>query len=461
MITVAPVGRRPLLVVGLLVLAGAVGVWGSDLVEHAGPGGGPDSAVRFLIAVVVVLVVCHGCGALLCRVGQPPVLGEIVGGLLLGPSVLGLVWPPVAAWLFPPVVLVHVDRMALVGLILFVFLLGCQRPVRLPGGRVLGVVVAGSTGVPLLAGVGVALATGGLLTGSGGSRMASVLFLGVALAVTALPVLGRLVADQGLEGTRVGAVALAAAAVGDGLAWAGLTVLLAAAGTDNGIPRWSATVGSAVAFVVFVWLCVRPGLAVLDRWLGRREEGTDRFGLAVLVIGAIGCGAATELIGLHPALGAFLFGLAVPRGSAAAQRLGRTLHGVTTMVLLPLFFAGVGLHTAIGLFGTEGAHWLAVAVLVLAAVTSKLAGAGGAARLVGWPAGEAWRLGVLANCRGVTELVLATIGLQHGLISPLGYAGLVLVAVLTTAATGPLLRLPIARSDRNLHRPTTAGGIQP
>jgi len=442
-------GRRAWLgaAAGLLGLAGAAVAWGPGLFRGQARGGEVDPVARFLLAVALVLLVCHVFGELLRRWGQPPVLGEILGGLLLGPSALGLVWPAASGWLFRPDVLVHLDRAAQLGLVIFMFLLGCElrtdqlRGGQLRGARVLGLVVVGSMGLPLLAGIGFGLLSVGLLGGSGASAspVSFALFLGLALAITALPVLARILVDLRLDGTPTGVTALSAAAVGDGVAWTVLAVILAATGR-TGTSAVATTAGLAVALVLFVALCVRPALAALDRYVSRRA-GTEQLLLIALVVGAIGFSAITDLIGLHPVIGAFLFGVAAPRRSPVVAQIGRKIQGFTLAILLPLFFGGVGLKTSIGLLGAHLTHWLVFAAILLIAITTKILGAGGGARLAGLPGRDALHIGILMNCRGITELVVATIGLQYGLINTLGFTILVLVAVITTAATGPLMRV--------------------
>jgi Kef-type K+ transport system membrane component KefB len=442
-------GRAKLgMVAGLLALVGALALWGPDLLNGNEPGSrGTDPAARFLLAAAVVLLVCHLVGDLLCQVGQPPVLGEIVGGLLLGPSALGAVWPHAQDWIFPPDVLGQLDRAAQLGLIIFMFVLGSElRSDRLDSPRVIGAVVTGSTAVPLLAGTALAFVVATDMAPGGHRSAGYLLFVGVAMAITALPVLARILIDLRLVGSRLGALAISTAAIGDGLVWTLLALTLTFAKGD-GVPpdsvSWWATAGLALAFVLFVALVVRPALAALERPGSSSRRALDRgdYALIILVVGAIVCAAITDVIGLHPVLGAFLFGTAVPRGSATVRQISRRIQGFALTILLPLFFAGVGLNTSIGLLGSDPGHWLVFLAVLLVAVVAKFVGAGGAARLAGLPATESLQLGVLMNCRGLTELLVAAIGLQYHLISRLGFTILVLVAVVTTAATNPLMRL--------------------
>ncbi|MEV0675035.1 cation:proton antiporter [Actinosynnema sp. NPDC050436] len=418
---------------GLAVLAGTVPLWTAN-------GGHVDSVTHFLLAVAVILVTCQALAALARRAGQPPVLGEMVGGLLLGPTLLGALWPQGSAFLFAPPVLEGLDKAAQLGLVVFVFLLGCElRTDRIARKGVVGAAVVGGMALPYAAGVGIVLATGDLFAGpSTTSPVQTVVFVGLAMAVTALPVLARILADLGLERTGVGALSMSAAAIGDGLAWLILAFLLA--GQGAGDQGWRIVL-LATALVLVTALCVRPLLVALVRRLGSSQSLT-----VVLIAGAIGYAVLTQSIQLHPVVGAFLFGVAVPRDSPAVERIGRQLEGFTLIILMPLFFAGVGLKMSVGLLGANPVAWLVLAVVLVAAVATKVVGAGGAVRLAGLPADDALRFGFLMNCRGVTELVVLTIGYQAGLINQLAYTILVLVAITTTAATAPLVRWSLRRS---------------
>lgn len=399
-----------------------------------------EPITRFLLAVGAILLVSHFCGEVLRRLGQPPVLGEIVGGLLLGPSVLGLIWPSGGAWLFSPEVLSNLDRAAQLGLVVFMFLLGCElRTDRIERKSLVGAVVLGGMGLPFVAGIGVAFAASSVLAGAGAPKAGFVLFFALALAITAMPVLARILVDLKIERTGIGALSLTSAAIGDGIAWLTLTLILVGTGV-HGSGNVVTTAILAVALVVVTQLVVRR---VLSRLVTRIES--EKVMTVVLLVGAIGFAVLTQMLGLHALLGAFLFGTAVPRDCPIVERISEQLRGFTVVVLLPLFFALVGLSTSIGLLGTDVSHWLLFAGVLVVAQLTKFLGAGGAARLAGLPGRQAIQLGTLMNCRGVTELVVATIGLKYGLVNQLGFTILVLVAVVTTAITGPLMRFLMRR----------------
>ncbi|MBY8850316.1 cation:proton antiporter [Saccharothrix sp. MB29] len=420
--------------VGAAALAGALALLGPQV------GHGVTSVARFLAAVGLVLAVSHLLGLLFARLGQPPVVGEIAGGLLVGPSALGAAWPDGQRALFTPEVTDGLAMAAQLGVVTFMFLLGAElRLERVAGSeRVVGLVVVGSIAVPFATGALMAWLWRDAFLPAGEPLLPYVLFFGIALSITALPVLARILLDSGTRTTGIGTVAIACAAVGDAVAWSALAVVLTL--TDGGgagaVPAKAAT---AVALVVATALCARPALAALDRLLRHRPK-PEAVMLPVLVVGAVTWSALSEVVGLHPVIGAFLFGLAVPRDSALITAVGEQLQGFAVSVLLPLFFAGIGLKTAFGLFGGDAGMWWALLVLLLTATASKVVGAAGGALAAGWSTGDALTLGALMNCRGVTELVVVSIGLQHGLINEAAFTILVLVALLTTAATGPLVR---------------------
>lgn len=447
-----PRSRRPAvgIVAGLVVLVSAVVVWGPGLVRGGEGHGGVDPTARFLLAVAVIVLVSHLLGTVLRRFGQPAVIGEIVGGLVLGPSALGWAWPSAQAWLLPAEVKSTMAMAAQLGLVTFMFLLGCElRMERVSSGRTaLAATVLGGMGLPFLAGLGIAVAAPDVLRGASAHHTGYAVFFGLALSVTALPVLARVLVDLRMDRSELGTFALAGAAVGDGVAWLALTVVLAMTSATGGV---AATVGLTLALVTVTVLVVRPLLAAAVHVAEKQPGGAKVMLPMMLLAGAVSYAAITQVIGLHPVIGAFLFGTVVPRGSRSAERMNEQLQGFTLAVLLPLFFAGIGLNVSIRGLGLAPWHWTVLVAVVAAATVTKFVGAGGAARAAGMPRNEAMRLGALMNCRGVTEIVVAGIGYEAGLIGANGLTVLVLMALVTTALTGPLLRAfgvrPPSRSD--------------
>jgi len=437
-----------------------------------------DPIVGFIAAVAVTLAVCHALGTGLHRwLRQPPVIGEMLGGLLLGPSLFGILWPAGRAFLFGPAVLAILTPVAQLGLVTFMFLTGLElraarrdaevsrragtdgSPDTAAGRRwrngpgSLAIRVAGAMGLPFLAGVVLAVGFRSDLAGPYGGRLPYVLFLALALSITALPVLARILAESRIGGTRLGDAALACAGVGDGIAWAVLAVILVLA-HGGGASAVRSAIGVAVLLLVSV-LAIRPALARLVAWAGEGED-RDRYLVPVLLAGAYGYAAITKLTGLDAIIGGFLFGVLVPAGTGPIARFAGQMRGYVLVVLLPLFFAGVGLSTRVGAIGSWHG-WLVLAVILAVAVAGKLGGAAGAALVTGTPPREALMFGTLMNCRGVTELAVATIGYAQGFVDATAFTMLVLVALVTTAATVPLLDV----LDRRAGGPIAGVGIVP
>nr|WP_260407789.1 cation:proton antiporter [Planomonospora venezuelensis] len=398
-----------------------------------------EPATHFLLAVILVVASTHTVGALVGRLGQPPVVGDILAGILLGPTLLGAVSPGAWAWVFPEEILGALDMTAQLGLVAFMFLLGCElRTDRLRGAGPLAAAVGSSNlAVPFLCAIPLAIPLFRDHAGPAASPSTFVLFMGLAISITALPVLARILRDKGLAGTATGTLALTSAVIGDVVAWAVLAFVLASSGAAGGAEAVM-TLVLAAGFVLVMALLVRPLLAALVR---RCEE--DRSGegtlLPVVLLGSIASAVVTQLIGVHAIFGAFLFGIMMPRRSAVVERLTGRIEGITLTVLLPLFFAHIGIHTSISALGASAAEWLVFAAVLAVAVGSKLLGVTVVGRIAGLPPERALSLGVLMNCRGLTELVIANIGFQLGIIDAYLFTVLVLVALITTALTVPLL----------------------
>ena len=393
-----------------------------------------------LVDVALIILVSKMLGGLIARFGQPPVIGEIIGGIVLGPSLLGWLVPASQAWLFPAPVLQQLDLLSQLGLILFMLLIGMEvRPDQLRSRMPLASRIS-LIGILLPLALGCGLAEGlrrtlpALLPG--GHPFAGHLFLGTAMAITAFPVLARILKDRGLLSQPLGQLVITCAAVDDLLSWVWLAavVSLSRASTLVGaLPALGWT--SLWALVVLVGL--RPAMAWLERDV-RQHQQLRPMALACVFAGAILSAVVTELTGVHYIFGAFLFGLALPRYGPLMRRIQLHTEQLVLTVLLPVFFATSGLRTSIAVIDSP-ALLLALAAVLLVAIGGKFIGTAAMARLGGLPAADAQAVGWLMNTRGLTELVILNVGLSLGVISASLFTLMVLMALITTAMAGPLL----------------------
>ncbi|WP_436763964.1 cation:proton antiporter domain-containing protein [Streptosporangium sp. V21-05] len=391
-----------------------------------------------LLSITVVVALAHLGGAVLRGLGQPRVIGEMAAGIVLGPSLLGAVWPEAYGALFPSAVMPYLNLLAQFGLAFFMFLVGLELRGDLLRGRGRIAVLCGQASVAIPFALGVALALliyTPLATAPVGFPVFA-LFIGAALSVTAFPVLARILLERGLFHTPTGALTVTCAAIADVTAWLLLAVAVTMAKGSSPAEALR-TLGLTVAFAAFMVWVVRPLLTRLLR-RGLSQEAT----LPIVIVGLLVSGLLTELIGIHLIFGAFLFGVLFPRdGDVRLRRVRERTQDFTTSFLLPPFFAFVGLNTQIGLLSQDLAMWGWCLLILVVAVVGKVGGVLVIARPMGVPGREAMRLGVLMNCRGVTELVILSIGLSLGIVTQVLFTMLVIVALVSTAATAPLLGL--------------------
>ncbi|MFD7439604.1 cation:proton antiporter [Streptomyces sp. NPDC059861] len=398
----------------------------------------PDPLPDLLIAVPAVILACRAGAQLVRRLGQPPVVGEIVVGILFGPSLLGWLWPGAQAWLFPESALSYIGVLGNIGLLAFMFLVGLELDLKALRGhsRTAVAVSQASIAVPLLLGTLLAFGMYDTFAPAGADKPAFVLFIAVSMSITAFPVLARILTDRGLYRTRVGALAMACAAVDDVTAWCLLAAVVAV--TRSGSPMEALTAAAfTLAFTLAMFYVVRP---LLRRWAGRAERKyADGVVLVVMFSGLCLSAYATDEIGVHALFGAFLFGVITPRGRRKIEASAARLRAFAVPVLLPLFFVSTGLRTDVSLLGGDSAQWLWAGAVLVVAVVGKWGGGSVAARLAGQRWRDAMSIGALMNCRGLTELVVLNIGLGLGVIGPDLFTILVLMALVTTAATSPAL----------------------
>lgn len=395
---------------------------------------------RLLLQVILIVVAARSLGSLFRRIGQPPVIGEMVAGILLGPSLLGWIAPAAQSFVFPADSLDPLKLLSQIGVILFMFVVGIELNLdHLRDKADAAVMVShASIVVPFALGAGLALFLYESLAPAGIPFSAFALFIGVSMSITAFPVLARILEERGISRTHLGTTAIACAAVDDVTAWCLLAVVIALV-KSGGIGSALWTIGMSLLFIAFMFFFVRPRLA----WIARRRSTpwTGSSGLLAAVFALIFASAlVTEVIGIHALFGAFLAGVCMPPDHELRQFLRERLETFSRAFLLPLFFAFTGLRTEIGLLN-DWQGWLMCFGVVAVAITGKLGGSMIAARWTGMSWSDSFSLGALMNTRGLVELIVLNIGLDLGILSPRIFAMLVLMALVTTFMAGPLVSL--------------------
>ena len=398
-----------------------------------------DPLARFVAQVMAIVVVSRVIAIGTRRLGQPLVIAEMVGGILLGPSLLGRVMPEFSAALFAPDSLGALRIASQFGLVFFMFLVGVDLDTaHLRKGNWMSVAISQS-GIftPFVLGAALALwmypSYGSPFT----SRTTFILFMGAAMSVTAFPVLARILIERQLSKTRIGAIAITCAAVDDITAWCILAFIV-------GVARHRDTSGAvltavlAAGYVAVMFGVVRPAMARLARNMADPEAMSRRW-MPAVVVAMLASSWTTEVIGIHALFGGFLFGAILPRERGFAHAVARRLEDLVVVVLLPLFFALSGLHTNIDLLA-DRRDWMVCGVVVVVACAGKFGGCSVAARVNGLSWREAGVLGVLMNTRGLMELIVLNIGLEIGVLSPIVFSMMVVMALVTTFLTAPLLR---------------------
>jgi Kef-type K+ transport system membrane component KefB len=393
-----------------------------------------------LLVVQTILIVglsrLIGTGARAIR--QPMVIAEIVAGIALGPSLLGWLAPDVYAALFPKASMPALSLLSQLGLILFMFLVGLEFDTKLLKGRGRASVAISHTSivVPFALGSLLALYLYPRLSAPEVRFSSFTMFMGVAMSITAFPVLARILVERGLLRSRVGAVTITCAAVDDVTAWCILAFIVAVA-RYNGVADAIRTLVLAVAYIALMLAVVRPFLARLDERARTREAMSQNMVALVLILVLLSA-FATELIGIHALFGAFIIGAIIPKQHAFAQQLAEKLEDVVVVLILPLFFAYSGLRTEINLL-ESASDWVMCALIIAVACLGKFGGSAIAARLTGLSWRESSVLGLLMNTRGLMELIVLNIGLDLGVISPKLFTMMVIMALVTTFVTSPLL----------------------
>lgn len=401
-------------------------------------------AVHFFVQIAVILLFCRIVGAIAARFGQPQVVAEMIAGVMLGPSLFGLLAPELQAYIFPwdktqsiRDTQSYLFPASQLGLALYMFVVGMEFRVDIVAKRAKASIAVSAAGMitPFVLGAGLAwvMFHHTELFPKKTSVQEAMLFTGACMCITAFPMLARIIHFKGLSGTTMGTVAIGAGALDDAAAWCLLAVVIAS--FDNNWSHAWLNIGGGAAFALTACFVVRPLLARFQRLLikdGALTEAGLVIGLACMSLGAW----ATDAVGLHAVFGAFVMGAVMPRGIVSRDLIAR-IQPLTVALLLPLFFTYSGLNTKIGLLNT-GFLWMICGAVLVAAVLGKGVACWLAARASGISNREALGIGVLMNARGLMELIIINIGLQRGIISEGLFATLVIMAVVTTLMASPI-----------------------
>ena len=390
-----------------------------------------------LLALTAIMVTTRLMGTLFHRFEQPPVIGEVVGGIMLGPSLLGMFAPQLHGMLVPSEAVPVLNMMAQIGVLLYMFLVGVELDLDGLRGRAMTTFAISSAGivVPFALGAGLAWIIFARYAPANVTLTSFALFMGVSMAITAFPVLARILGDRQLQRTPMGVLALTCAAIGDVTAWCLLAFVVSVTQDKPG-----GAITTTLLTAAYIGLMLTVGRVLMAKVVKRLDttEHIGENGLMLVLLAVLLSAIATEYIGVHAIFGAFLLGAIVPHESRIAEHVRIRIEDLVKVSLLPAFFAVTGLRTQVGLLQT-GEEWIVCAVIIFVAIIGKFGGVATVARLTGLNWRDSAILGILMNTRGLVELIVLNIGLDLGVITPRMFAMLVIMALVTTMMTSPLL----------------------
>jgi Kef-type K+ transport system membrane component KefB len=393
-----------------------------------------------LIGLSIIMLTTMTAGWLARKLGQSRVIGEIIGGILLGPSVLGRIAPHAAKFLFPKSSLDTFEVLSTLGLVLFLFLIGMELDLGKLYRQRTTALLASTMSILVPFAVGSALAPSLQLrfAAPGTASLPFLLFIGIAMSITALPVLARILEERGLQSTELGTTAIFCAAAGDLSAWLLLSLALALIGASDPQTSIPLRLLSLAAYLIVMVCAVRPLSSRLTRHMWGSELSLEA--LSIILVSTLASAAVTESIGVHPLFGAFMAGVCFPPVKTWKRQIRIRSDMLVSVLLLPLFFALTGMRTQLSLLsGRTVLVW--TGIVLLAAIFGKVAGAAIAARLTGWTWRDATALGTLLNTRGLVELVILNIAYSAAVFSSTLFSMMVVMALLTTMSTTPILNL--------------------
>jgi Kef-type K+ transport system membrane component KefB len=399
-----------------------------------------DPLAILLAQIVTIIVVARFFGWVFKKIGQPTVIGEIIAGIVLGPSLLGMYFPEFSSTLFPVESLGNLKFLSQIGLILFMFVIGMELDLKVLKNKANEAVVIShaSIVIPFTLGIGLAYFVYNRFAPEGVKFLSFSLFMGIAMSITAFPVLARIVQERGLNKTKLGAIAITCAAADDITAWSLLAVVIAIVKADNFVSSLY-IIGLAALYVLAMLFIVKPFLKRIGELYGTKDTLVKPV-VAIFFLTLIISSYATEVIGIHALFGAFMTGAIMPDVPKFRTIFIEKVEDVSLILLLPLFFVFTGLKTEIGLIN-DPYLWKVTGFIILVAVIGKFLGSALAAKFVGQTWSDSFTIGALMNTRGLMELIVLNIGLELKVLTPEVFTMMVIMALVTTFMTGPALDL--------------------
>lgn len=399
-----------------------------------------EPAAMLLLQIISILIVSRIFGWLFAKIGQPTVIGEILAGIVLGPSLLGHFFPDAFHFIFAPDSLSNLYILSQLGLILFMFTIGMELNMKSLRDKIgeTWVISHASIIIPFFFGMLLAYNLYGEFAAGKTDFVSFALFMGISMSITAFPVLARIVQEKGLTRSHLGTLALASAAIGDVTAWCLLAAVIAIAKTGS-LASSLYTIIAAIAYILVMIMLVRPFLKKIGEIYQNTEvlnKSIVAFFLLVLVCSAV----ATQIIGIHALFGAFLAGVIMPPLPNFRKMMIDKVEDLSVTLLLPLFFVFTGLRTEIGLLNTPHLWWIC-SLIILVAIAGKFGGSALSARFLGESHRDSLSLGILMNTRGLMELIVLNIGYEMGILPPAIFVMLVIMALFTTFMTTPAMSL--------------------
>lgn len=393
-----------------------------------------------LLQIIIILLAARLVAWFFTKIGQPSVIGEIIAGIILGPSVFGLIFPSGFEFLFPEESLYSISLLSQFGLILFMFVIGMELDLGQIKKNLKKAFIISHAGIifPFILGAILAVFLFEDYAGEKSAILPFALFVGVSMSVTAFPVLARIIQEQGKMQTRLGMLSMASAANGDITAWCIVAVIVAIAQAGSAASAIF-TVIAAILYMLLMFFIVRPAFKVVGNVYNTTETANKGL-IAMIFLTLLISSYLTEVLGLHALFGAFIAGVVMPDDINFRHVLTEKVEDVSLALFLPLFFVSSGLQTEIGLLNTS-AHWLITAGITLVAILGKVGGTYVASRVVGEQKRDSLYMGILMNTRGLMELIILNMGYQFGILSPVVYAMLVIMTLVTTFMTTPTLKL--------------------